>query len=263
MRTAPAAAPRPTPTMASTLRALLTDPRDRLFVFVYEEALAPPDGGGDAADTAETIRLLGRLSEVGGNAVVVLSDRSLDAVDRSLAPLRLPGCGQSGLEIRGPGGDVVRSRVVADLDPVRRRMQARCDAGLDIVDEGLAIGLHHGGDPELEIRARELARSAVALAPAFYRVRFDRDVTRVTFAGASKGRALAQIMCCDRFIERIPLVFCGRSIDDVGAAARSFGGNVISVGECAGDDGDVSLPGINDVRWLIRDFLADLSARSG
>lgn len=250
--------------MASTLRALLNDPRDRVFVFVLEEALAHFDRcDGAGVEIEETVHLLGELSVVSGNAVVVLSDFSLEEVDRSLAPLRLPGCGQGGLEIRVTAGEIVRSRIAADLDPVRRRMRTHNDGvkRLKILDEGLSIGLDHGGDPELEVCARELARSAVALAPAFYRVRFDRSVTHVTFSGASKGRALARIMCCDPFLDRIPLVFCGRSVD-VGATARSFGGNVISVGEYSRDEGDVALPGTNDVRWLIRDFLADLSTRS-
>lgn len=251
--------------LKSTMRALFADPRDKAFVFALDRVLLRPEevdearlGAGDLTD------LLADLARASGGAVAVLSDRPLEEVDRILAPLRLPGCGRGGLEVRVPGGSCIALRSAADLDPVRRFVDAagRVPVGLAIEDEGLAIVLRHDGAGDLEPAARRIAHEAVALAPAVYRVRASAGAVKVTFAGASRGRALGRLMSCDFFSARLPVVFgCDVEDDEVYSAIRSFGGTAIQVGSRSGHEADIVVPGSNDVRWLIRDFLADLAGR--
>ncbi|WP_333823662.1 hypothetical protein [Pinisolibacter sp.] len=249
----------------NAVRALFSDPREKAFIFAMEGGLIRSDDLDETRFAAEELAdLLGELSSASDGAVAVLSDRPLAETDRLLAPLSLPGCGSSGLELRIPGGAHLKLRIEADLDPVRRFLDGtlRGDTLLGVDDDGLSIALTHGGEPEAVERARVLAREAVSLAPAAYRVRFEEAATRITFAGVSKARAVRRLMSCDYFIERIPVVFGGRVCDDdVYSVVRSFGGTAIQVGSRDGHCADIQVPGSNDVRWLIRDFLADLGDR--
>lgn len=260
MATSPAVSP-----LKDAVRALFSDPRDKAFIFALEGALIRPDDAeGARIESDELTELLGDLERASDGAVAILSDRPLETVDRILAPLRLPGCGRNGLEIRVPGEMSVKMRLEADLDPVRRLICAAAPLpqALTIVDEGLAIALRHDGDPDLAAMARNLARDAIGLAPAVYRAQMCEKVTRVTFTGASKGRAIRKVMSSDFFIERIPVVFgCDNEDDEVYSAVRNFGGTAIQVGSRQGHEADIVVPGSNDVKWLIRDFLADLSGK--
>lgn len=248
--------------LKTAVRSLFENARLKAFFFSLDGTVfdgAP--GAAEAEAEAEMVSLLGRLAAASDGAVVFLCERPLAEVDRRLAPLVLPGCAGGGLEIRAPDGAVTRLRCAADLDPVRR-LFARpgvLPPGLTIEDEGLAIALRHGDHAELAAATREAARAAVALAPAVLAVRADAETTRVGFAGASLGRALHRLMNDAALIERIPIVFgAARADDEVYAAARDFGGTSIEVGDRAAHAADIALPAMNDVRWLMRDFLAEL-----
>ncbi len=250
------------PPFRTAVRSLFENARLEAFFFSLEGTVfdeAAMDGG--EAVIAETVSLLGRLAEASGSAVAVLGERSFAEIDRRLAPLRLPGCASGGLELRALDGTTTRLRCEGDLDPVRRLI-ARPGAvasGVRIVDEGLSIALVHGDDTELAAAARATARDAVALAPAVFAMRFRAGVTRIGFAGASLGRAMHRLMNDPALIERIPIVFGGgRGDDEIHAAARDFGGTSIEVGGRCDHAADFALPGMNDVRWLMRDFLAAL-----
>ena len=251
-----------TPTTADALRAMLGTIRHRLFVVVPEEALArcdePPKPTEDGDDA---VRLLGDLVARSRGSVVVFSDRPLSEVDRLLAPLELPGCGCGGLETRTTDGRTTRRRFSADLDPVRRLLEARGEALRDheIRDEGLTIVLAHAADVESGNEVRAIVREAVALAPAVFRARFDRTEARISFVCESRASALARLLDDEQYLERIPLLIGAPPNEpDLIGVVRSFGGSAIAVGTASAGVGDVSLPGTNDVRWLLREFLARL-----
>jgi trehalose-6-phosphatase len=227
-------------TLREAVAAMFADPRDKVFLFAIEGVLSSEEAHPETADhEVPLVGLLGELATASDGAVVVLSDLPLTEVDRILSPLCLPGCGLDGLELRAPGSETIRSRIAADLDPVRKLLGEAAET-LALSDDELALSLHHGGEPDLAERARALARRAVALAPALFRARFDETAARVTFVGTSKAQALGRIMCCDRFIERIPIVFGGRAgDDDIYAAARTFGGTSIQVGARDGHAADI------------------------
>lgn len=254
----PAAEP---PPFRTAVRSLFENARLKAFFFSLEGTVFEEATRDGEAVIAETVSLLGRLAEASEGAVAVLGERSFAEIDRRLAPLRLPGCASGGLELRGLDGATTKSRCDGDLDAVRRLI-ARPGAvasGVSVVDEGLSITLAHGDDAELAAAARATARDAVALAPAVYAMRSGTGVVRIGFAGASLGRAIHRLMNDAALIERIPIVFgSGRCDDEIHAAARDFGGTSIEVGGRCDHAADFALPGMNDVRWLMRDFLAAL-----
>lgn len=238
------------------VRSLFENARHKAFLFCMETAF--PSDAAAAVDT-EMPTLLGALAEASGNAVAVLSERSFADVDRRLAPLVLPGCAAGGLEIRTGRGAITRLRCEADLDPVRRLLERPgvLPEGVEIVDDGFAVELRH--DAEKAADARACAHDAVALAPAVFALRTDETVTRITFSGISRARAVHRLMNDPFFIERIPIVFgSGCADQEIYGAVRCFGGTSIAVGDGVDHGADITLPALNDVRWLMRDFLAEL-----
>jgi len=255
------------PTLREALTVLFADPCDKAFFFALHGVLLPDGGQADPIAPAEVpVALLGELERVGGGAVAVLSETSLDDVDRILAPLRLAGCGLNGLEIRHDcGGPAMKRRFAADLDPVRRLLAARADLArqVETIDEGLALTFGHAGEPAAMAAVKAFAHDAMSLAPAAFRAEFGTRTTRVTFAGASLGSAVCRIMDGGCFAGRIPIVFgpAGRSAD-FHAVTRFFGGMTVAVGNAADDEADIRLDGPRDVQWIIRDFLAHFEVES-
>lgn len=245
----------------AAVRTLFENARHKAFLFSVEGALFA-EGGEEPAGCSEEMRaLIGDLAKASAGAVAVLAERPLGELDRCLAPLVLPGCGAGGLEIRSSNGTTTRLRCDGDLDPVRRflgRPEALPD-GVEIHDAGSAIEIRHGDDPERTASARGLARDAVGLAPAVFTARMGPTSARIGFSGVSRGRALHRLMTDAFFIERVPIVFGGgRDDDELYGAVRCFGGTSIEVGDRTGHGADLALPALNDVRWLMRDFLAEL-----
>lgn len=253
--------------LRDALDTLFADPHDKAFFFALHGVLLPDDRRAVVTEPPDApIGLLDELHRISGGAVAILSETSLDEVDRVLAPLRMAGCGWNGLEIRhGGGASATKLRFAADLDPVRRLLTARADLGrqVTVTDEGLALTLGHGAETVATEAARAFAHDAVALAPAAFRAEFGRMTTRVTFAGASLGSAICRIMDGDVFAGRIPIVFgpAGRS-GDVLTVARFFGGMAVAVGDATDGDADIRLDGPRDVQWVIRDFLATLEVEA-
>mgnify|MGYP001765423804 CR=1 FL=1 len=237
------------------VRALFENARHKAFLFCMETAF-PSEAA--AVDTEMPV-LLAALAEASGNAVAVIADRPFAEVDRRLAPLVLPGCAAGGLEVRTGGGAITRLRCAADLDPVRRLLARPgvLPVGIEIVDHGFAVELRH--EAACAAQARACAHDAVALAPAVFALRTDETSTRIGFAGVSRARALHRLMNDPFFIERIPIVFgSGCADQEIYGAVRCFGGTSIEVGDRADHGADIALPALNDVRWLMRDFLAEL-----
>ncbi|MDK9695437.1 MAG: hypothetical protein OEL76_03510 [Siculibacillus sp.] len=262
-----ALAPVARPPLREAIAALFSDPREKAFFFALEGVLLPGHDALDAeADGEIATLLLADLARAVDGAVAVLSDAPLAEVDRMLAPLRPAGCGARGLELRlEAAGPCVGRRIAADLDPVRRLLAASAvlPKDLEVVDEGLALALHHRGERGHAAAAKSFVAEAIALAPAVFRGDLGGEVTRVTFAGASMGGAICRIMDSGRFADRVPVVFtvAGRNPDCL-SVANFFGGTSVAVGSSPDGGADIALDGPLDVRWVIRDFLAHLEVEA-
>jgi len=97
------------------LAARLPSP-DRLALFLDVDGtlIGPSHGDRAVGITDEQVRLIGRLHERLGGALVVLTGRALDSVDKMFAPFTLPaGCLQ-GAERRFADGRMVSPVQTAD-----------------------------------------------------------------------------------------------------------------------------------------------------
>lgn len=186
---------------------------------------------------ASLLRLLGELSAACGGALALISGRSIEDIDRLLAPLALPAAGLHGTELRLAGG-TRRSHTPA-LD---RLGHAAADLvhltaaheGLVCENKGMALALHYRMAPHLQdLALRHMQQLAAALGAEF-ELQEGKFVVEIKPSGRDKGTAIVEFMNEAPFAGRLP-VFVGDDLtDEFGfKAVNDMGGHSVKVG--AGD----------------------------
>lgn len=184
-------------------------------------------------------------------AVAILTGRRLAQVDALLTPLRLPGCGVHGAELRlhaDQPARLVNLRTVT-LMVHKLRKQLGPDKRLLIEDKGAAVALHYRLAPE---RAEECIQTLQQLSAVHgLEIVHGKMVVEAREPGASKGRSLRMMSRQSCFIGRLP-VFIGDDGTDEDAfeAVNELYGISIKVG--AGETAArYRLNSVNDVyTWL-------------
>jgi trehalose 6-phosphate phosphatase len=173
--------------------------------------------------------LLERLRRRLDRALAVITGRRLDAIDALLAPLRLPGAGVHGVELRIDGE--LQQPVVEGLAGVAARLKARFgrDSGLLVEDKGAAVALHYRHAPRRASEAEHALREAVR------DLRVDVVAGKFVFEarprGVDKGKAVRELLRHAPFAGRLPL-FVGDDVTDEDAITevQMLGGIGIKVG---------------------------------
>src|ERR1017187_60012 len=99
---------------------------------------------------------LARRSRLTGGALALVSGRPIGDLDALFAPLKLPAIGGHGAELRGRGGEAIRS--VAPLPQDLRRHLAEAatpGSGIIVEDKGYSLALHYRNGPQHEDRLRQ------------------------------------------------------------------------------------------------------------
>jgi len=193
------------------------------------ELAAHPDDVVVPPDLLEQLRLLQRLL---GGALAVVSGRSIDSLDRVLAPLQPAAAGLHGLERRNHDG-ITRAGDVPGLDRARRELDdfGAANRGLMLEDKGGALALHYRHAPHLEDACRERSASAVRHAPRHH-VLAGKMVFELKPRAANKGEAIRSFMGEAPFHGRVP-VFAGddRTDEDGFQWIQAHAGISIKVGD--------------------------------
>lgn len=208
--------------------------------------------------------LLLSLLEAFDGAVAIVSGRSVDGLERLLAPLQLPLAGVHGLERRDARGILHRDTGAASLlararDAVERFVGER--EGLHWEDKGGAIAVHFRGAPERADEVRSFLEDQSAAIGDGFHVQPGKAVFELKPAARDKGRVVAEFMREPPFAGRTP-VFVGddRTDEDAFAWVNDHGGVSIRVG--GGDRPTVARHGLDSVAEAI-EWLAGLPARLG
>ena len=170
---------------------------------------------------------LGRLSELTGGALALVSGRPIRDLDRLFDPLKLPAIGGHGAEIRLRDGAEIQR--VADLPERLRRLltdAATPGSGIEYEDKGYAVALHYRKAPQHEQRLREhVAAGRAAFPGEATEVLPGKAVLEVKRPGISKGDAVRELMMHEPFAGRMP-VFIGDDLTDesVFAVLPAIGG---------------------------------------
>lgn len=216
--------------------------------------LAPTPG--EVQVTPDVIDLVGALHRRLDGALAIVTGRRLGDLDRLLAPLRLPGAGLHGAEMRFANGSVSAARPAAAAarlaESLRRRLGQ--DSRLLVEYKGAAVALHFRRAPE---RARECLATMRELAAGSGLELIDgKLVIEARPAGANKGRAVRELAAQPPFRGRTPVFVGDDATDEDGfAAAAAQGGYGVKVGP-GETHAEFGCPTIADVQaWLSRSVL--------
>ncbi len=195
---------------------------------------------------------LGALHAAFGGAVALVSGRSIGAIDRMLAPLRLPVAGQHGAELR-LDGTAMHMPAPPRLATITAALEtfATTHPGVLVEPKGNSVCVHYRLAPDAENAVRALAQELVGaesgfeLLPAL--MAFD-----IKPLAASKGRAVEWFLNQAPFRGRVP-VFVGDDVtdEDAFAAVNARGGHSIHVGAHGVSEARFHAPSPSAVRaWL-------------
>jgi trehalose 6-phosphate phosphatase len=206
-------------------------------------------------------RALRGLHERTAGALALVSGRSLIDIDSIFAPMRLPGVGGHGAEMRL----AAQSEAVAVHAPpmdkdLKRRFAAIAELspGILLEDKGYSLALHYRRAPQFERTIYEAVSAIRADLPdAPVEVLPGKFVCEIKHAGFTKATGVIELMKHPPFLGRRP-VFLGDDVTDesVFAIMPGMDGLSFSVGRKAqGVDGHFDAP--NDVRTWLTHLLDD------
>ena len=204
------------------------------FFFDFDGTLAAiVDDPEQVSVSPAVLDALGDLYEISGGAVAIVSGRPIAALDRFLAPLKLPLSGVHGLESRDAAGQVRRgSYDHAALRQLTDRISAfaKDHAGLVIEEKPGSVALHYRRAPDLGDSALQLA-SALAAAIPGVRLMRGKMVVELRLGGRSKADAVSDFMAAAPFHGRKPL-FAGDDVTDEDAISlvETMGGTGVKIG---------------------------------
>lgn len=160
---------------------------------------------------------LTQLHESLGGALALVSGRSLQQLDALFSPLRLPGAGLHGLELRDtPDAVLEHLPPPAELVTVREQADAIVarHPGALVEDKGATLAFHWrapgAGAAQAEFVA--LAEHALVALP-HYRLQPGNHVLELRPDGFDKGGAIRHLLETPTFRNRVP-VFIGDDLTD-------------------------------------------------
>jgi len=177
------------------------------------------------------VALLGDLRDQLGGALAVVSGRQIDAIDRFLAPLRLPAAGEHGVQRRDAEGHMQEQRA-PDLTRVLdvANELARVHEGLLVERKHAAIALHYRLAPQLEAVCRDAMMRVIDGEPQL-ELMHGKFVFEVKPSGINKGIAIEAFMREAPFAGRVPVFAGDDTTDESGfAVVQPRGGVAIKVG---------------------------------
>lgn len=186
-----------------------------------DRVVVPPD----------LVRDLGAASVALGGALALVSGRMLSEVDSLLSPLRLPGAGEHGADIRLPNGQ--RDEVDAKVPPewVDALIAAAADKqGVLIERKTHSVVAHYRRAPKYEGFFYETCLRLVAGREAEFEILAGKMMFEMRPRTVTKARPVERLMALEPFRGRRP-VFVGDDLTDEDGfrAAASFGGEALDV----------------------------------
>jgi len=166
-----------------------------------------------------------------GGALAVVSGRQIDTLDRFLAPLRLPGAGEHGVQRRDAEGRMLE-QPPPDLRAVLAAANELAGSHPDLLVERkhAAVAVHYRRAPELEALCGQVLGAVIADQPQL-ELLHGKSVFEVKPAGVHKGMAIAAFMQEPPFAGRRPVFAGDDTTDENGfAVVQPLGGVGVKVG---------------------------------
>lgn len=205
---------------------------------------------------APLLRLLETLPRYCGGAMALVSGRSIETLDKLLAPLRLPASGLHGYERRSASGVETRHAAPAAhaLASARRLMArvAQQDPRVRLEDKRFALALHFRQAPQLGTEIVDAARAIAEQVGGGLELLLGSQVVEIAPRGVSKASGIAEFMREPPFAGRRPL-FVGDDVTDEVAFewVNAAGGLSVAVNVSGRTAAATRLRSVREVRtWL-------------
>lgn len=183
----------------------------------------------DAVSVSEELRnLMETLERRLDGALAFVTGRSIAAVDRLFAPLKLRAAGLYGLEHRlVADGPVETANEPADIAALAEEIEAEF-VGADVYIErkGPILALHTRAAPHLLARAIRLVEQALDGLPPGYRVLAGNAGVELMPLEAAKGAAIRRFMKLSPFAGRQPVFLGDDTSDENGFEAINEAGGI-------------------------------------
>jgi trehalose 6-phosphate phosphatase len=182
---------------------------------------------------AELARALEKLAHQLSGAFAFVSGRSLESIDKLFAPFRPAAIGAHGGEIRGVGGDIVRTAPLSGSVRAVFAGLAEQVPGLLLEDKGCALALHYRLAPEAKpALMAAMEKHASLFAAEKVQVFHGKAVIEARPIGIDKGTAVTTLAGQKPFAGRA-ILFGGDDTTDIDVfrILPRLGGRGFSVGK--------------------------------
>lgn len=218
------------------------------------EIAATPDRVRVPASLRNTLQL-SRDRQQG--ALALFSGRTLEELDSLFAPCRFPASAMHGMEVRLPGGRVVRPNMdPAALDGARRwlRLLQSGNRGLYLEDKGIALAMHYRLAPGLEPEVEVVMNEMMAELGDSFAVRRGKCVHELVPRGFDERTAIELFMGEREFVGRTPVYIGDDAFDEAAFdAINERGGHSVRVGDLAPTSARYRFSSVSTVVAWLRD----------
>lgn len=203
-----------------------------LFLDIDGTLLDIAPGPDEVVIPVTLARDLALVRERFGGAVALISGRTIESIDRMLAPLRLAAAGQHGAQMRYAAEEPVIAAAAIDLSPLRRRLTpVTAVAGVEIEDKGMSLAIHYRKAETHPGKLRDWIVETVGDLGDELEIIRGRRVIEIKPRGISKATAVSAFMAKPPFQGRQPIFIGDDKTDEDGfRAAIAAGGLAVQVG---------------------------------
>jgi trehalose 6-phosphate phosphatase len=173
-----------------------------------------------------------RLLERTGGALALITGRTIESLDRTMAPLKLPAMGCHGAQFRLDPNAPVAARAAELPDSVRGLFHdvTMKQPGVEMEDKGYTIVFHYRAVPERAQNLLDLVRDRMKSVPPEIELMHGKASIEIKPRAFTKGKAVRTLMTLKPFLDRRPIYAGDDTTDeDVFAELPHMGGVGISV----------------------------------
>lgn len=162
----------------------------------------------DQVIVPESLRpTLVRLSQRVGGALALITGRTIESLDRTMAPLKLPAIGCHGAQFRLDPHGAIASRAAELPDSVRvlfTDIPVR-EPGVEMEDKGYTIVFHYRAAPERGLSLLHLVRERMKRVPDDIEMMRGKATIEIKPRAFTKGKAVRTLMTLKPFLDRRPI----------------------------------------------------------
>ncbi|PSJ63993.1 trehalose-phosphatase [Pseudaminobacter soli (ex Li et al. 2025)] len=236
-----------------------------LFLDIDGTLLEHADHPDSVSVDGELLDLLAALEARLDGALAFVSGRSIAAIDRLFAPLRLCAAGLYGLEHRlSQNGPVVEATEPADIAALATEMEAEFGSTVGVYFErkGPVLAIHTRAAPDALAAVQKAAELALPRLSAEYRVVVGEAGLELIPLQAMKSAAIRRFLALEPFSGRRPIFIGDDTSDESGfELVNRLDGVSIRVRPKAETAARHILPDVATVKAWLRDEILGASSR--